>query len=70
MAAAMVELIGDRVSEIGAKLGYKVEKDKSGILGLMKGKTILLAKLLEVTPELWWVDLKLVAGGEEIEGVK
>ncbi|KAM7485261.1 hypothetical protein LguiA_001270 [Lonicera macranthoides] len=69
-AAATVEVIGERVSEIGAKLGYKVEKDKSGILGLMKEKTVLLAKILEVTPELRWVELKLVAGGEEIEGVK
>lgn len=69
-AAATVEVIGERVSEIGEKLGYKVEKDKSGILGLMKEKTVLLAKILEVTPELRWVELKLVAGGEEIEGVK
>ncbi|KAM7509885.1 hypothetical protein LguiB_008760 [Lonicera macranthoides] len=51
-AVATVQLIRERVSEIGEKLGYKVEKDKSGILGLMKEKTYLLAKILEVTLEL------------------
>ncbi|KAM7476477.1 hypothetical protein LguiB_023720 [Lonicera macranthoides] len=69
-AAATVELIEEMVSEIGAKLGYKVEKNKSGILGLMKEKIVLLAKILEVTPELWWVELKLVACGKETQGVK
>ncbi|KAM7461971.1 hypothetical protein LguiA_030092 [Lonicera macranthoides] len=63
-----MELIRERVSEIEAKLGYKVEKDKSGILELMKEKTVLLTKILEVTPELRWVELKLIAGGEETEG--
>ncbi|KAM7502126.1 hypothetical protein LguiB_001030 [Lonicera macranthoides] len=42
------ELIGERVSEIVAKLEYKVEKNKSGILGLMKEKTDLSAKMLEL----------------------
>jgi serine/threonine protein kinase len=69
-AAATVEVIGEKMSEIGEKLGFKVEKQKLGVLGLTKEKTVLLAKILEVTPELRWVELKLIAGGEEVDELK
>ncbi|KAL5782743.1 hypothetical protein ACOSP7_007772 [Xanthoceras sorbifolium] len=64
-----VERVVERVREIGEKMGYRVERGKSGgVVGLGKlGKAMLLAEILEIAPEMFVVELKVVAGGLEFE---
>ncbi|KAK9288527.1 hypothetical protein L1049_016986 [Liquidambar formosana] len=64
---ATAEVVVERVREVGGKLGYNVERGKSGIIGLGKGRLILLVEVLEVTPSLLLVEVKVVHGGVEFE---
>ncbi|XP_077245431.1 CBL-interacting protein kinase 7 [Tasmannia lanceolata] len=58
-----LENIEAKLEECGEKLGYRVERTKEGIVGLVKGKLILSIDGLQVAPELFLVEVK-VAGGD------
>ncbi|KAA8527689.1 hypothetical protein F0562_035442 [Nyssa sinensis] len=64
---ASVELIEERLTQVGEKLGFRAEKGKSGAIGLVNMKSVVLAKILEVSPELMLVEVKVVDGWEEFE---
>ncbi|XP_059632432.1 CBL-interacting serine/threonine-protein kinase 4 [Cornus florida] len=65
---ASMEVIEERMREVGERLGYRVERGKDGALGFMKEKWgVLSAKMLEVTEELVLVEMKVIDGWAEIE---
>ncbi|KAL7210103.1 hypothetical protein ACSBR1_031628 [Camellia fascicularis] len=67
-STAAVEEVEERVVEVGGRLGYRVEREKGGAIGLVKGRTVLLAEILEVAPELVMVVVKVVdCGGGVVE---
>ncbi|XP_047335217.1 CBL-interacting serine/threonine-protein kinase 7 [Impatiens glandulifera] len=53
----------DVVGQVGEKLGYKVRRRKEGSFGLIKGKTVLLAEILAVTPAVSLVVVTVVECG-------
>lgn len=61
-SSAQVVKIEEKVAKVGGELGYKVERRKSGALGLMKGSMIIVADILEVVQDLWMVELKAMDG--------
>ncbi|KAI8003071.1 CBL-interacting serine/threonine-protein kinase 15 [Camellia lanceoleosa] len=67
-STAAVEEVEERVVEVGGRLGYRVEREKGGAIGLVKGRTVLLAEILEVAPEFVMVVVKVVdCGGGVVE---
>ncbi|CAM8932897.1 unnamed protein product [Rhodiola kirilowii] len=62
------ESIEERVSEIGVKLGFVVEKGKNGTIGLGKGRVVVMVEVSEVVTEsLFVVEVKAVDGGDDFE---
>ncbi|KAK9058991.1 hypothetical protein SSX86_021609 [Deinandra increscens subsp. villosa] len=72
---ANAEEIRKRVVEVGERLGYRLKKmkdevscnnkrDDQDVVGLVKGRVIVLVRLLEVVPELLLVQLTAVDGGD------
>ena len=62
------EVVRERVREVAGRLGYRVEEGKSGCsVGLGKGRVVLLVGVVEMTPELVLVEVKVVEGGVEFE---
>ncbi|XP_042513832.1 CBL-interacting serine/threonine-protein kinase 7-like [Macadamia integrifolia] len=57
------ERIAERVTEVGKKLGYTVERRKKSVIGLGKGRMGLLIEVLEVVPSLFMVQVR-VGNGE------
>lgn len=64
---AKADVIENRVTEIGVKMGFVVEKGKSGAIGLGKGRVVLIVEVKEVTESVFLVDVKAVDGGDEFE---
>ncbi|XP_071704326.1 CBL-interacting serine/threonine-protein kinase 7 [Rutidosis leptorrhynchoides] len=68
-STASVAEIEKRVVEVGEKLGYKLKKMKDkdnwnrDVVGLVKGRVVVLAKVLEVAFELLLVEMTVVNGG-------
>ncbi|XP_049374405.1 CBL-interacting serine/threonine-protein kinase 7-like [Solanum verrucosum] len=62
-----VNVIEEKVMNVGKNAGYRVEKRKNGGIGLVKGRTVLLVEILEVAKELLLVEFKVVNGGSEFE---
>ncbi|KAK1379934.1 Non-specific serine/threonine protein kinase [Heracleum sosnowskyi] len=62
--------VEERVLKVGEELGYKVEKGKGKeMVGLVKGKVVLLVKMAEVGKEmeLWIVEIRVVSGNEGVD---
>lgn len=66
-SASSKDMIVERVVEIGGKLGYCVQKGKSGSVGLGKGRLVLLIDVLEVAQSLLLVEVKIIGGGVEFD---
>ncbi|XP_076895244.1 CBL-interacting serine/threonine-protein kinase 7-like [Bidens hawaiensis] len=64
-----VDEIEKRVGEVGDKLGYRMKRmrDKENwnreVVGLVKGRVVVVAKVLEVAVELLLVEMTVVGGG-------
>nr|DAD19709.1 TPA_asm: hypothetical protein HUJ06_021172 [Nelumbo nucifera] len=66
--ASSAENIVERVTEIGKNLGYVVQKSKCGVVGLGKGRLVMLVEVLEVTDSLFLVEMKDISGeGAKVE---
>ncbi|XP_044499595.1 CBL-interacting serine/threonine-protein kinase 7-like [Mangifera indica] len=67
------ERVVEKVKEVGEKLGYRVERGKSGgVIGLGKlGRMVLVAQVLEIAPQFLLVEMKVVdacgGGGGAVE---
>ncbi|GMH08499.1 hypothetical protein Nepgr_010339 [Nepenthes gracilis] len=57
----------EKVAEVGGKLGYEVERGKSGKIWLGKGRLLMIVEVLEVAVGLLVVEVKVVDGGAELE---
>ncbi|KAJ9536896.1 hypothetical protein OSB04_029629 [Centaurea solstitialis] len=63
-----------RVAEVGERLGFRTKrmKDKENwnmeVVGLVKGRVVVVAKVLEVAVELLLVEMTVVAGGSGGDG--
>lgn len=59
--------VEERVTKVGGELGYRVEKGKGREIGLVKGKMVILVRILELVTEieLLMVELKVVSGGDD-----
>lgn len=68
-SGAKLEVVEEKVKEIGGVLGFKVEVGKdSTAIGLVKGKVALVVQVFEILPdELLLVAVKVVEGGLEFE---
>ncbi|KAI3695683.1 hypothetical protein L1987_78682 [Smallanthus sonchifolius] len=72
---ATVAEIEKRVVEVGDRLGYRSRrmKDKENwnrdVVGLVKGRVVVLAKVLEVAVELLLVEMTVVGGGDGLSEV-
>lgn len=63
-STASAKVIVEKVKEAGGKLGFSVEEGKGGtILGLRKGRIVVLVEVLEVAASLLLVEVKVVGGG-------
>lgn len=62
--------VEERVVKVGEELGYKIEIGKGKeMVGLVKGKVVLLVKLVEVVKqmELLMVEIRVVSGNEGVD---
>ncbi|TKY51940.1 CBL-interacting serine/threonine-protein kinase 4 [Spatholobus suberectus] len=68
-SSARVEVVVEKVKEVGGASGFKVEVGKNnGAIALAKGKVGLVFEVLEIVPdELLLVAVKVVEGGLEFE---
>ncbi|KAG4911031.1 CBL-interacting serine/threonine-protein kinase 4 [Glycine soja] len=68
-SSARVEVVEEKVKEVGGLLGFKVEVGKSnGAIALLKGKVALVFELLEIVPhQLLLVAVKVLEGALEFE---
>ncbi|KVH88797.1 CBL-interacting serine/threonine-protein kinase 7-like [Cynara cardunculus var. scolymus] len=72
-STATAEEIEKRVAEVGERLGYRSKKMKDkeswnrDMVGLVKGRVVVLAKVLEVAVELLLVEMTVVGGGDGFE---
>ncbi|KAI3696560.1 hypothetical protein L6452_28926 [Arctium lappa] len=70
------EEIEKRVAEVGERLGYRSKKMKDkenwnrDVVGLVKGRVMVLAKVLEVAVELLLVEMTVVGGGDGFSDVE
>ncbi|KAE8704781.1 CBL-interacting serine/threonine-protein kinase 7 [Hibiscus syriacus] len=62
-----LEVLMERVKEAGERLGYTVEKEKRGVLGLGKGKVVLTVEAVEIAGLFVLVEVKVVEGTVEFE---
>lgn len=65
----VMELDGvmEKVREVGERLGYRVEKGKRGVVGLGKGRVVLVVEVVEIAELFVLVEVKVVEGGLEFE---
>ncbi|XP_022739333.1 CBL-interacting serine/threonine-protein kinase 7-like [Durio zibethinus] len=68
-STSMMSLDGvvDRVGEVGNRMGYRVERGKRGVVGLGKGRVVLLVEVVEIAESFVLMEVKVVAGGVEFE---
>ncbi|CAJ2628210.1 unnamed protein product [Trifolium pratense] len=67
-SSAKMEVMEEKVKEVGGVLGFKVEIGKNNAIGLVKGKVGLVIEVFEIVPsQLLLVDVKVVEGGLEFE---
>ncbi|TYG98760.1 hypothetical protein E1A91_A10G132800v1 [Gossypium mustelinum] len=56
-----------RVREVGERLGYRVERGKRGLMGLGKGRVVVVVEVVEVAEVFVLVEIKVMDGGAEFE---
>lgn len=67
-SSANIEVVWEKVKEVGGVLGFKVEVGKNSAIGLVKGKVGLVVEVFEIVPcQLVLVAVKVVEGGFEFE---
>ncbi|GAU25856.1 hypothetical protein TSUD_31210 [Trifolium subterraneum] len=67
-SSAKMEVMEEKVKEVGGVFGFKVEIGKNNAIGLVKGKVGLVVEVFEIVPsQLLLVDVKVVEGGLEFE---
>ncbi|XP_061339028.1 CBL-interacting serine/threonine-protein kinase 4-like [Gastrolobium bilobum] len=68
-SSAKVEVVEEKVKEVGGVLGFKVEiGKKNSAIGLVKGKVALVFEMFEIVPaQLLLVAFTVVEGGLEFE---
>jgi len=69
-SSARVEVVEEKVKEVGGVLGFKLEAGKTinGAIALLKGKVALVFEVLQIVPDqLLLVAVKVVEGGLEFE---
>ncbi|KAK7344057.1 hypothetical protein VNO77_13291 [Canavalia gladiata] len=68
-SSASVEVVEEKVKEVGGVLGFKVEVGKNNsAIGLVKGKVALVFEVFEIVPDqLLLVAVKVEEGGLEFE---
>ncbi|XP_019177186.1 PREDICTED: CBL-interacting serine/threonine-protein kinase 7-like [Ipomoea nil] len=59
--------VEEKVKKIGSEAGYRVERGKGGGIRLVKARVTLMVEILQVAPELWLVEMKVVNGEMEFE---
>lgn len=61
--------IEERVERVSEELGYKMEKGKGREMGLVKGKMILLVRILELVTKmgLLMVEMEVISDGDEVD---
>ncbi|XP_019174212.1 PREDICTED: CBL-interacting serine/threonine-protein kinase 7-like [Ipomoea nil] len=59
--------VEEKVKKIGSEAGYRVERGKGGGIRLVKARVTLMVEILQVAPELWLVEIKVVNGEMEFE---
>ncbi|XP_054820382.1 CBL-interacting serine/threonine-protein kinase 4-like [Prosopis cineraria] len=64
---ASLQVVEEKVKELGGILGFKVEIGKNGAIGLGKGKVILVVEVFEIVTELLMVTVKVINGGFEFD---
>ncbi|KAL8158280.1 CBL-interacting serine/threonine-protein kinase 7-like [Apium graveolens] len=66
---ASMKDVEERVEKVSGELGYKVEKGKGREMGLVKGKMVLLVRILELAAKmgLLMVEMKVVSGADELD---
>src|SRR5262249_34010803 len=70
-SSASYEAIVEKMGEVGSKLGYWIEKGKGGgVIGLRKGRLVMLAVVLEIAESLVLVEVKVTEGGVDSEEVQ
>lgn len=57
-----VEGMVERVREVGERLGYKVESGKRGVLGLGKGRLVLVVEVVKIAASFVLVEVKVAEG--------
>ncbi|KAK1430386.1 hypothetical protein QVD17_13084 [Tagetes erecta] len=69
-STATTEEINKRVVEVGERLGYGLKKMKDDVIGLVKGRVIVVVMVMEVVPELLLVEMRVVDGGDGFSEVE
>ncbi|CAL0299922.1 unnamed protein product [Lupinus luteus] len=65
-----LEVVEEKVKEVGSVLGFRVEVGKNGAIGFGKGKVGLVVEVCEIVEnELLLVSMKVVDGGLEFEAL-
>nr|GMD79366.1 CBL-interacting serine/threonine-protein kinase 7-like [Ipomoea batatas] len=65
---AEVGEVEEKVKKIGSEAGYRVEeRGKGGGIRLVKARVTLVVEILQVAPELWLVEMKVVNGEMEFQ---
>ncbi|XP_019172067.1 PREDICTED: CBL-interacting serine/threonine-protein kinase 7-like [Ipomoea nil] len=59
--------VEEKVKKIGSEAGYRVERGNGGGIRLVKARVTLMVEILQVAPELWLVEMKVVNGEMEFE---
>ncbi|KAK6265726.1 hypothetical protein QUC31_016563 [Theobroma cacao] len=57
----------ERVREVGERLGYRVERGKRGVVGLGKGRVVLVVEMVEIAESFVLVEAKVMEGWPEFE---
>ncbi|GJT04115.1 CBL-interacting serine/threonine-protein kinase 7-like protein [Tanacetum coccineum] len=60
---AKADEVEKRVVEVGEKSGFRVKNLKDGVVEMVKGRVVVVAKVMEVVPELLLVEMAAVDGG-------
>jgi carbon catabolite-derepressing protein kinase len=67
-SSAKMEVMEEKVKEVGGFFGFKVEVGKNNAIELVKGKVGLVVEVFEIVPsQLLLVDVKVVEGDLEFE---
>lgn len=68
ICSTKMEVVEEKVKEVGRVLGFKVEVGKNSAIGLVKGKVVLVVEVFEIMPsQLVLVSVNVVEGGLEFE---